>query len=664
MKKVLISVVVLLVCQAVLAQKKRIDSLLTKIEQTAEIKDWNPYLAQLYAIPQGMSALSEKGKGELAEALRAGDSKKQLRALFMIAYSAYARYDAPQMLTAALPAIRICRDMHNNYYLGQMLAMAGLANFIQQDKRKAIYYFRLAEQASLTVRDTDNLIAAYTNLEPAYAQLKIADSALYFGRRELAMANKFHRKYQWSALRSAMGDLGEALAVSGNIDSALFYYRKDENISKKYGATDDDAYLENNVAKAFISLGKADSAEKHVLEAYNAGFKNKLWEFTADAASILSKLYENRDNKKSIFYLRAQLVATDSVNARDKSRQFQLVADKDKQYEQDLKTEREKYSSLVRFYLTIGAAAAFLVIGIILWRNNRTQKHTNRLLSEQKEEISAQRDHVEAALTKLKTTQTQLIQSEKMASLGELTAGIAHEIQNPLNFVNNFSEVNTELVDEMDQEIDKGDLAEIRAIAMDIKENSKKINMHGKRADAIVKGMLQHSQSGSGVKEPTNINAVAEECMRLAYHNLSAKDKGFSAEMATHFDTDLPRINVLQQDIARVMLNLFNNAFYALNQKQKTAAKAYKPEVSVSTSLENGQAVIRVKDNGSGIPDSIKEKIMQPFFTTKPTGEGTGLGLSLTYDMVVKGHGGSIQVNSIEGEGSEFIIQLPAKENF
>jgi len=263
------------------------------------------------------------------------------------------------------------------------------------------------------------------------------------------------------------------------------------------------------------------------------------------------------------------------------------------------------------------------------------------------------------SLTNLKATQTQLIQSEKMASLGELTAGIAHEIQNPLNFVNNFSEVNTELIDELKQEILAGNFEEVNAIADDIKENQQKINMHGKRADGIVKGMLQHSQSGAGKKEPININALAEECMRLSYHGLRAKDKSFNAEMVTNFDPDLPKINVVQQDIGRVFLNLFNNAFYAVNQKQKTIGADYRPEVTVSTSAENGKVIINVKDNGTGIPDAIKEKIMQPFFTTKPTGEGTGLGLSLTYDMVVKGHGGTIAVAGKEGEGSEFTISLP-----
>jgi signal transduction histidine kinase len=280
----------------------------------------------------------------------------------------------------------------------------------------------------------------------------------------------------------------------------------------------------------------------------------------------------------------------------------------------------------------------------------------NILLEQQ---VAERTTELNQSLTNLKATQTQLIQSEKMASLGELTAGIAHEIQNPLNFVNNFSEVNTEMIDELESELKSGNVDEALAIAAEIKANEQKINHHGKRADSIVKGMLQHSKATSGAKESTNINAFADEYMRLAYHGLRAKDKSFNAELTTHFDKNLPKVNVIPQDIGRVLLNLFNNAFYAVHQKQGTAGPDYKPEVTVTTLTENGQVFIKVKDNGIGIPDTIKDKIMQPFFTTKPTGEGTGLGLSLTYDMVVKGHGGSIQVNSVEGEGSEFIIILP-----
>ncbi|MDB4903700.1 MAG: hypothetical protein JWQ63_2981 [Mucilaginibacter sp.] len=293
--------------------------------------------------------------------------------------------------------------------------------------------------------------------------------------------------------------------------------------------------------------------------------------------------------------------------------------------------------------------------------NLRTKQlsEANKELNEQQEEITTQRDRLSETVNHLKQTQTQLIQSEKMASLGELTAGIAHEIQNPLNFVNNFSEVNKEMIDELKEELKNGNVDEALVIADDIQQNEEKINHHGKRADNIVKGMLQHSQSSSGKKEPVNINVLADEYLRLSYHGLRAKDKTFNAELVTNFDTSLPKVNIIPQDMGRVLLNLFNNAFYAVNQKRKAGGEDYKPEVTIATYVENGQVIIKVKDNGIGIPDAIKDKIMQPFFTTKPTGEGTGLGLSLSYDIVVKGHGGSINVESKEGEGTMFIISLP-----
>ncbi|HTI58857.1 ATP-binding protein [Mucilaginibacter sp.] len=264
-------------------------------------------------------------------------------------------------------------------------------------------------------------------------------------------------------------------------------------------------------------------------------------------------------------------------------------------------------------------------------------------------------------LIALRQTQRQLIQSEKMASLGELTAGIAHEIQNPLNFVNNFSEVNIELLEEMEAELKRGDIDEAIDIAGDIKQNLEKIGHHGKRADGIVKGMLQHSRASSGQKEPANINTLADEYLRLAYHGLRAKDKSFNSELATDFDEKLPPVNMIPQDIGRVLLNLFTNAFYAVQQKQKTAGAGYKPLVELATRLKDGFVEITVKDNGTGIPDNVKDKILQPFFTTKPTGEGTGLGLSMSYDIVVKGHGGSIDVDTKENEYTLFTIKLPVQ---
>ena len=269
------------------------------------------------------------------------------------------------------------------------------------------------------------------------------------------------------------------------------------------------------------------------------------------------------------------------------------------------------------------------------------------------------KNKIEATLSELRATQSQLIQAEKMASLGELTAGIAHEIQNPLNFVNNFSEVNKELVDELKTELAIGNMQMANEIADDIKDNSEKINHHGKRADAIVKSMLQHSRSSSGTKEPIDINALADEYVRLAYHGMRAKDKSFSIITKTNFDPTIRTINVIAQDIGRVVLNLVNNAFYAVGEKKKQAGESYEPIVSITTKNDNGKVEIKVADNGNGVPQKVLDKIFHPFFTTKPTGVGTGLGLSLSYD-IVKAHGGDLKVETNEGVGSEFIVTLPA----
>ena len=292
---------------------------------------------------------------------------------------------------------------------------------------------------------------------------------------------------------------------------------------------------------------------------------------------------------------------------------------------------------------------------------NERNTQLDYLVAERTSELTKQKDELQKTLELLQNTQQQLIQSEKLASLGELTAGIAHEIQNPLNFVNNFSEVSMEMIDEMEEELNGGDKDEAVAIAKDIKQNLEKIRHHGQRADSIVKGMLQHSRAGNNVKEPVDINKLADEYLRLAYHGLRAKDKSFNTELVTKFDPSLPKVAVVPQDVGRVLLNLFNNAFYAVQQKHKTAAPGYKPVVTLITSRNKEGIEIIVKDNGSGIPENIKDKILQPFFTTKPTGEGTGLGLSLSYDIIVKGHGGSIDVDSKEDEFTAFIIKLPVE---
>jgi len=276
--------------------------------------------------------------------------------------------------------------------------------------------------------------------------------------------------------------------------------------------------------------------------------------------------------------------------------------------------------------------------------------------------LKEEKKRAEEALRDLEATQEQLIHSEKMASLGELTAGIAHEIQNPLNFVNNFSEVSADLVDEMHEEIETGNIVEFKAITDDLKQNLEKIHHHGERASFIVKGMLEHSRTSEGNKELVDINALADEYLRLAYHGLRAKDKTFNAGFKTELDKNLPKIRVVAQDMGRVLLNLINNAFHTVSEKAKLGKSDYKPQVMVSTKRAGNEVVITVKDNGNGIPPEVKDKIFQPFFTTKPSGEGTGLGLSLSFDIISKGHGGKLKVETDKDSGSEFSIHLPSIE--
>jgi signal transduction histidine kinase len=311
------------------------------------------------------------------------------------------------------------------------------------------------------------------------------------------------------------------------------------------------------------------------------------------------------------------------------------------------------------------ADKALEIANFKLDRTEKVKRTTAILLEETIQELELKRkaveeskDALQKSLEELKAAQQQLIQSEKMASLGELTAGIAHEIQNPLNFVNNFSDVSNELLVEMLEELRKGNTDDAMAIAEDVKQNLEKILHHGKRADAIVKGMLQHSRSSSGQKELTDINALADEYLRLAYHGLRAKDKTFNAAMKTDYDESIGLIRIIPQEIGRVILNLITNAFYAVSERKKIGADGYEPIISVATRKLSNGIEVRVKDNGTGIPQEIVDKIFQPFFTTKPTGQGTGLGLSLSYD-IVKAHGGEFRVETKEGEGSEFIIGLP-----
>jgi two-component system NtrC family sensor kinase len=417
------------------------------------------------------------------------------------------------------------------------------------------------------------------------------------------------------------------------------------------------AYL--SIARFYHQNKIQDSAEYYAQKALNTASAGKYLQDVLNAGRELSSYYDEDHNVSAAYkYFKITTAAKDSLFSQDKVKQLLTLDFNEKQRLQELESARTEGQNKLRIYILSGGVAVLLLLALIFGRVSKQRQKANRLLSIQKKELEEQRDQTNKVLTELQQTQTQLIQREKMASLGELTAGIAHEIQNPLNFVNNFAEVNDELIAEMDESLSAGNIEEARAIAKNIRENDKKILIHGRRADIIVKGMLQHSRGSSGSKELTDINGLCDEYLRLSYHGLRAKDNQLNADFELNLDKKIHALHIVPQDIGRVLLNLYNNAFYAVQEKKKSEPDSFKPKVSVSTKKTDTGIQIRVRDNGAGIPPKIADKIFQPFFTTKPTGQGTGLGLSLSYD-IVKAHGGEILLNSKENEGSEFTISLP-----
>jgi len=511
------------------------------------------------------------------------------------------------------------------------------------DYRKSLNYFKQSLSLFNSVHDKVMPVSVNFGIAGVFLEMNELDSALYYNQSAYNGLIKYKTEW-WRGL--VLYTFGMIQSKKGNFGLALNYFKACIVFNNKTNIHLLGPKYAIETAKIFQKLNRPDSCIYYAEKSLSDAKIGKDYGGMINACDFLTQFYANSDAQKALHYSQLDIAAKDSLYNYEKTYAFKNITAFDEQERQyEIETETNK----IKQYTLLAGLVVLLLIGFLLYRNNRQKQKANKVL--------------ENTLTNLKTAQTQLIQSEKMASLGELTAGIAHEIQNPLNFVNNFSEVNKEMLEELKAESEKpkaerDEQLEIELIN-DLIQNEEKISHHGKRADSIVKGMLEHSRSHNGQKEPTDLNAMADEFMRLSYHGLRAKDKSFNAEMITHFDPNLPKLNVLQQDLGRVFLNLFNNAFYAVNQKKKTADAGYNPEVSVTTSLENGQVIIKVKDNGVGIPDAVKDKIMQPFFTTKPTGEGTGLGLSLTYDMVVKGHGGNIEVDSKEGNFTEFIISLP-----
>ncbi len=426
------------------------------------------------------------------------------------------------------------------------------------------------------------------------------------------------------------------------------------------------------IASFYHKTSQPDSAIYYASQAYDGAKKLKGFEVMKQAAGLLRIVYKKQGNYvKALFYSDLAVAARDSITGAEKVREVQNLTHREERrqqmIQQKIEDEHTAFENKVKIYALLAILIAVLLLATILYRNNRQKHKANELLHEQKEEIQKQKVQLQMSFDNLKITQNQLIQAEKLASLGELTAGIAHEIQNPLNFVNNFSELSLELIEEIKQErevrSEQRDEGLIDELLADLSQNQAKIYHHGKRASSIVSGMLEHSRTSTGERTLTNINKLADEYLRLSYHGMRAKNKDFSADYELIADENLPLINVVPQDIGRVLLNLINNAFYAVNVGEVQNLADVK-KVIVTTGHTTGgephnQLIIKVIDNGTGISEATKAKIFQPFFTTKPTGEGTGLGLSLSYDIITKGHGGTIEVESVEGEGTTFTVKLP-----
>jgi len=543
--------------------------------------------------------------------------------------------------------------------LGYLHEFTGILYENVNDYERELYHLRFAKQYVEQRRDTLHMGEVYYILGRVYLSLQKNDSAFIYEQKAynfllhagtdvsgpLLTLGKYYLaigKDQQAAahLRNALRESQRIKYLRGEIASGLLL----SQIARKQGKKDSSFYFTNTA----LVLAQQMNAPDLLL---------RTW-------SELVQIYNSLNRYDSTAKYQALIIAMkDSLFNKKQAQLFHNIDFDEQQRQQEIENVKKTYREQVQKYGLLAGLIVFLSIAIILWRNNRNKQRAYSSLKKQKQETDFQKSKVEQTLDELKATQAQLIQSEKMASLGELTAGIAHEIQNPLNFVNNFSDVNAELVAELKSELAVGNTQSAIEIAGSIGDNEQKINHHGKRADAIVKGMLQHSRTSSGQTELIDINALADEYLRLAYRGFRAKDKTFNAVpiaigIETHLDLSVGKINIVPQEIARVMLNLINNAFYAVDQKKKQLGDAYEPMVTVSTKKNNDKIEIEVSDNGNGIPKQIADKIFQPFFTTKPTGQGTGLGLSLAYD-IVKAHGGDIKVETKEGSGAAFVIHLP-----
>jgi signal transduction histidine kinase len=544
--------------------------------------------------------------------------------------------DYLKALTLLLEIKPLCERERDTIQLARCLGFIGYA-YTKFDLNKALENYRVCKNLMFKANIPERVVPIYTAMGYVFKEGNMPDSALAYLSQGYLSSKNGNSPIDTSNYNI---HFGEVYLQKGDTATATKFFRK---ALRSGGGLEGQAHY--SFALLFKKWGQLDSAKFHAHRSLEWEQKVNRTLYIFKSADLLHQLYRNDNPAFALKYLEIANTSRDSLFSQDKIRKIEQRIFEEKEKEAQAQRQMEARQEQLKIWGIMFALFGVLVLAFILYQNNRQKQKANKVL--------------EKTLRKLESTQAQLIQSEKLASLGELTAGIAHEIQNPLNFVNNFAEVSAELLTEMQEELDKGDTAEAKAIADDLKSNLGKIALHGKRASSIVKGMLEHSRSSTGTKELSDLNQMADEYLRLAYHGLRAKDSSFSVQFETDLDPQMPKVEVIPQDLSRVLLNLINNAFYASNERAKTDAEL-KPMVKVSTrKLSDKQVEIKVQDNGMGVPKNIQDKIFQPFFTTKPTGFGTGLGLSLSYDIVTKGHGGSLTLESKEAEGATFIITLP-----
>ncbi len=570
MKKIIVSIFILFAAANVFAQDKTMDSLKLQLSEektdTGRIKLMIDIGSQFGfgKVKNDSSFLYLQQALDLAQKIKYTRGEIIARYSLTIFLSSTGNY--PEALKLALYNLKMAEQFHEYSVLFFQTRQTGwIYRDMGDNKMQLDYEKKLSRLANSGIyKDTAQIKyykwIANNCVAQAYSSLNMLDSALCYELLDYNSALKSGVENN-EGLALATSELGKDYSQTGNYDSAFFFYRRSIPYALESGRHDVLARSEWGMAALFHKNGQSDSAFFYARQSLKEVQTTDLPAGTMIVDSLLSALYQNNHQYDSAYkYLQNFVVLKDSVFNQTKIAQAQNLSFNEtlqqQQLEQAKKEAQQRYQTKIKFYILAAVILIFLIIAFLLLRNIHNKRKANILLSKQKEEI-------QSTLSELKATQAQLIQSEKMASLGELTAGIAHEIQNPLNFVNNFSEVNSELADELKSELATGNLQLAIEIADDIKNNEEKINHHGKRADAIVKGMLQHSRASSGKKEPTDINALCDEYLRLSYHGMRAKDKDFNADFKTDFDESIGKIDIVPQDIGRVLLNLFNNAFYA-----------------------------------------------------------------------------------------------------